>query len=199
MDGFKAYKYFMAVKLHFTTEKYDVFEKNGRVTGSRETFDKRNDRGIFEKLSRKFSNDQEYIQFLVANFAYGNQNVVYSIESDDYYNLWVKRKESMSRVFQLDLDVITRYAEDYNISLEDLYCIENGNPPLLNMYLGGHITLETMVILQDFDDYLSKWEPLIMLWHDHFLVIRKVKRFVKYDKSKAEVVYNKMKENLAEI
>ena len=199
MDGFKAYKYFMAVKLHFTTEKYDVFEKNGRVTGSRETFNRRNDKGIFEKLSRKFTNDQEYIQFLVANFAYGHQNVVYSIESDDYYSLWVKRKESMSRVFQVDLDTITRYMEDYNASFEDLYTIENGNPPLLNMYLGGHITLETMVILQDFDDYLSKWEPLIMLWHDHFLVIRKVKRFVKYDKSKVEMLYNKMKENLAEI
>ena len=199
MDGFQAYKYFMAVKLHFTTEKYDVFEKNGRVTGSRETFNRRNDKAIFEKLSRKFDSDQEYIQFLVANFAYGHQNVVYSIESDDYYNLWVKRKESMTRTFQVDLDVINRYLDDYSSSYEDLFSIENGNPPLLNLYLGRHITLETMVILQDFDDYLSKWEPLIMLWHDHFLVIRKVKRFVKYDKSRVEALYNKLKENLAEI
>lgn len=199
MDGFKAYKYFMAVKLHFTTEKYDVFEMNGRVSGSRVAFERRNDRGLFEKLARKFPTDQELIQFLVANFAYGHQNVVYSHDSDTYFQVWNKRKESRTRTFNVDLDSILNHLETNNISPDALYSVDSGMPELLNMYLGGFITLETMVILQDFDDYLSKWEPLIMLWHDHFLIIRKAKRFVKYDENRLKLIYQDFKENISRL
>lgn len=199
MDGFKAYKYFMAIKLHFTSERYDVFESGGRVSGSRQTFDKRNDRFLFEKLANKFPTDRDLIQFLVANIAYGNKNVVYSSESDEYYNLWCKRKESMSRVFEVDLMTINKHLDSNDMTLDDLYSIEDGAPPLLKLFIGGHVTLETMSILQDLDDYLTKWEPLIMLWHDHFLVIRKVKRFVKYDRTRVQYIYSNFKESLAEI
>lgn len=199
MDGFKAYKYFMAIRLHFTTEKYDVFEMNGRVSGSRVAFDRRNDRGLFEKLARKFDKDQELIQFLVANFAYGHKNVVYSNDSDDYYATWMKRKESRSREFQNDLNKIINHLEFEKMPTDCLYSVENGMPELLNMYIGGHITIETMVIIQGFDDYLSKWEPLIMLWHDYFLTIKKCTAFVKYDKIKLQSTYNNFKEQLGEL
>ena len=199
MDGFRAYKYFMAVKLHFTTEKYDIFETNGRVSGSREAFERRNDRFLFEKLGQKYKTDQEYIQFLVANFAYGHKNVVYSNDSDEYYRLWVRRKESISQVFQNDCNEITLHLEKNRLKQSDLYSIDSGVPELLNLYVGGHITLETMSILQDFDNYLSEWDPLIMLWHDHFLTIRKVKRFVRYDKNRVQLIYGNFKETLAEM
>lgn len=189
----------MAIKLHFTSEKYDVFESNGRVSGSRATFERRNDRGLFEKLARKFSKDQDLIQFLVANFAYGHKNVVYSSESEEYYNLWIRRKESRTQVFVYDLNRIINYLEMNKISTDQLYSTEDGMPLLLNMYIGGHITLETMVILQDFEDYLSKWEPLIMMWHDYFLTIRKANRFVKYDRNKLKSIYINFKEQLEEL
>jgi len=199
VDGFKAYKYFMAVKLHFTTEKYDVFEMNGRVAGSRVAFERRNDRGLFEKLAKKFDNEQEFIQFLVSNFAYGHKNVVYSNESDEYYRTWMKRKESRTQHFTNDLTNIINHLEMNRIPAEQLYSVETGMPELLNLYLGGHVSIETMVVLQDFDDYLTKWEPLIMLWHDSFLTIRKCTRFVKYDKIKLYSIYTKFKEQLAEL
>ena len=199
MDGFKAYKYFMAIKLHFTSERYDVFEKNGGVSGSRVAFERRNDRGLFEKLAKKFDTDQELIQFLVANFAYGHKNVVYSNDSDAYYALWKRRKESRSHTFQNDLNFITNHLEQNRLKGDILYSVDSGMPELLNLFIGGHVTLETMVILQDFDDYLTKWEPLIMLWHDYFLVIRKVKRFVRYDQNRVQSIYKNFKEQLSEI
>lgn len=199
MDGFKAYKYFMAIKLHFTSEKYDVFEKNGRVSGTRATFEKRNDRFLFEKLGNKFSAEQEYIQFLVANFAYGHKNVVYSNESDEYYHTWMKRKESMSQIFQNDLNEIILHLEKNHLKEEDLYSTESGIPELLSMYVGGYITLETMVILQNLEDYLPKWESLIMLWHDHFLTIRKANRFVKYNENRIQLIYSNFKETLEQL
>lgn len=189
----------MAVKLHFTTEKYDVFEMNGRVNGSRATFDRRNDRQIFERLANKFKTDHEYIQFLVANFAYGHRNAVYSNESDEHYRLWMKRKESLTRQFQTDLGKIINHLEMNRIPPEQIYSVDTGMPELLNLYLGGYVTIETMVILQDFDDYLSKWEPLIMLWNDSFLTIRKCTGFIKYDKIKLNSIYTNFKEQLAEL
>lgn len=189
----------MAIKLHFTSEKYDVFETNGRVSGSRETYEKRNDRGLFERLARKFDTEQELIQFLVSNFAYGHRNVVYSSESDEYYQTWNKRKESRTYMFKNDLQLIDNHLVDNNLTADALYSVETGMPELLNLYLGKYISLETMVIIQDFDDYLSKWEPLIMLWHDHFLTIRKSKRFVKYDKEALRLIYENFRESLVEI
>lgn len=199
MDGFKAYKYFMAIKLHFTSEKYDVFEMNGRVSGSRAAFEKRNDRGLFEKLAGKFDKDFDLIQFLVANFAYGHRNVVYSGDSDEYYRLWNRRKESRTQVFNNDLNYIINYLEMNRISPDVLYSTDEGMPLLLQMYIGGHVTLESMVILQDFEDYLTKWEPLIMMWHDYFLTIRKANRFVKYDKNRLQSSYNNFKVQLSEL
>ena len=78
MDGFTAYKYYMALKLHFSSDKYNVFESRGSVKCSREKFNSRNDYYIFEKLGRKFSTNQELIQYMAANFIYKNPNVIYS-------------------------------------------------------------------------------------------------------------------------
>lgn len=188
MDGFKAFKYFVALKLHFTTDKYDVFENGGRVSGSRAAYDRRNDKALFERLARKHPVDRELIQYMAANFAYGNKHVVYSNESDDYYAEWIRRKESISQVFLNDLHTLTT-EQDKRKATGSIYNIEDGNPLLLNLYVGGFITLETMVILEDLEGYLSKWEPLIMLWHDHFLIIRKSKRFVKYDRNRVQSIY----------
>ena len=86
MDGFKAYKYYMAVKLHFTSKKYNVFETRGHVKGTRDAFNSRNDRYIFEKLAQKYADDKEIIQFFVSNFAYGNDTAIYAgQEAEDLF------------------------------------------------------------------------------------------------------------------
>lgn len=198
MDGFKAYKYFMAVKLHFTSDKYDVFEMNGRVSGSRATFEKRNDRSLFEKLATKFSTDRELIQFFVSNFAYGNNGVVYGADSHDYYLKWQTRKQSISRVFEMDMLKISRFLESHGMQFEDLFKVDDCSPPLLNLYLNGSITLETMSIINDIDPYLDKWEPLIMLWGNEFRIIRKVKKFVKYNEDMLKLKYNNLKKEFVE-
>ena len=91
MDGFKAYRYYLAIKLHFTTDKFDVFQNRGNVKGTREAFNARNDRYIFEKLANKFDQDKDIIQFFVSNFAYGNGAAIYDgKEADDSYTEWLK-------------------------------------------------------------------------------------------------------------
>ena len=198
IDGFQTYKYFMAVKLHLTTDRYDVFRSNGRVSGSRSTFDKRNDRFLFEKVGRKFDNPRNLIEFFVANIAYGNNNVIYSNESDEYYNTWTKRKESRAYLFKQQLEYIKSYLEDNNLKFENLFEIHNNVPELLKLYVGGHVHLETMIILDDIENFIPKWKSLIILWGDQLRVLNKIKKFVKYDKDKLQLIYLDFKEGFRE-
>lgn len=199
IDAFQTYKYFMAIKLHLTTDRYDVFESNGRVSGSKATFEKRNDRFLFEKLGRKFGTPRELIEYFVANIAYGNNAVIYSQESDDYYQQWQLRKESRTAMFKTQMSQIYNYLEVNHKKYEDLFSIEENVPELLNLYVGGYVHLETVVILDDFENFLPKWEPLCMVWGDQLRIINKIKKFVKYDKSKVQSIYNSYKEELVEL
>lgn len=199
IDAFSTYKYFMAIKLHLTTDRYDVFESNGRISGTRATFEKRNDKFLFEKIGRKFGTPRELIEFFVANIAYGNNSVIYSQESDDYYRQWITRKESRTNTFKTQLSQIYNYLELNSKSYDDLFNIDDSVPELLNLYVGGYVHLETVVILNDFENFLPKWEPLCMVWGDQLRVINKIKKFVKYDKSKIQSIYNSYKESFSEL
>lgn len=188
----------MAIKLHLTTDRYDVFQSNGRVSGTRTTFEKRNDRFLFEKLGHKFSQPRELIEYFVANIAYGNKNVIYSSESDEHYDIWTKRKESRTYIFKQQLEYLRSYLESNDLKYENLFDIHNNIPELLKLYVGGHIHLETMVIINDVEDFLPKWKPLVMLWGDQLRILNKIKKFVKYDKDKLQSIYLNFKDEFSE-
>ena len=199
IEAFATYKYFMAIKLHFTTDRYDVFQANGKVSGSRAVFEKRNDRFLFDKIGRKFDQPRDLIDYFVANFAYGNKSVIYSSESTDYHEVWTKRKESRTHMFKIQMSDVQRHLEKNNLKYEDLFDIDNNVPELLSLYVGGHVHLETMVILDEFENFLPQWEPLVMLWGDQLRIINKTKKFVKFDKTKIQSIYQQYKESFAEL
>ena len=62
----------MALKLHFTTDKYDVIKQKGKVRASRQAFAKRSDLFSINKIAKKFS-DEEVANFLIANFVSGDR------------------------------------------------------------------------------------------------------------------------------
>ena len=189
----------MAIKLHFTTDNYDVFKADGRVSGTRATFEKRNDRFLFDKIGRKFDKPRDIIDYFVANFAYGNKHVIYSSESSEYHETWTSRKDSRTHTFKMQMDVILKHLEDNKLKYEDLFNIDNNVPELLSMYVGGHIHLETMVILDELEDFLPQWEPLHMLWSDQLRIMNKTKKFVKFDRTKIQLIYQQYKESFAEL
>ena len=48
MTGFDVYKTYLALKLHFTKDKYNYFTFNGKSRASQSAFDKRKDRYFFK-------------------------------------------------------------------------------------------------------------------------------------------------------
>jgi hypothetical protein len=202
MDGYKAWKLYMAVKLHFTTTKYNVFNNRGHVKGARDTFYARNDRFIFERLARKFPTERDIIQYFVANFAYDNPEVVYTqSEGDTNLNTWNKRKQSISQVFENDLHVILLHLEKERLTENDLYEGSGSNlPELFKLFLGGYITIETMVILDSFANYLTSISSKInLLWSEECLKIEKCKGFIKFDRDRLLQVYENFKQETVEL
>jgi len=199
VDGFKAWKLYMAVKLHFTTNSYNVFNNRGHVKGARDTFYARNDRFIFEKLARKFPTERDIIQYFVANFAYDHPEMVYDqVDSETNLNTWNKRKQSISQVFENDLHIILLHLEKERIGEQQLY---NGNPPeLLKLYLGGYITIETMVILDSFASYIARWKQEInLLWDVECRRIEKCKGFIKFDSERLLRLFENFKQETVEL
>lgn len=204
MDGFKAYKYYIAVKLHFTKDSFDVFKNRGGVKGTREAFYARNDRYIFEKLARKFPVDRDLIQYYVANFAYGNEAVVYDLaEAEENYVEWNRRKQSITKIFADDLNKILMDA--YKRKIKESAIINftlNQYPSILNLYLGKQIGIETLRILDDFDNLLEPWKQntsMVLLWENDIRRVEKVKGFVKYDSYKIMSTYLSFKEEIKEL
>ena len=64
MNGYEAYKLYLAIKLHFSTEDYDFIKHNGKVNCSLDSFTKRNDKYFFHRLSTRFK-DEELLNFYV--------------------------------------------------------------------------------------------------------------------------------------
>ena len=203
MDGFKAYRYYLAIKLHFTTDKFNVFENRGNVRGTREAFNARNDRYIFEKLANKMQNDRDIIQFFVSNFAYGKDTAIYEgKEADDNYMQWRKRKESISKVFVDDLTILLHTVEVNKIKHSAIFeFTDNEYPIALKLFLGGKITIESLRIIDDFTGIIEKWKnhPSVKyIWDDEMRRITKLTGFVKYDKIKLGKIFDAFKEEIAE-
>ena len=59
MTDFEAYRQFLALKLHFTSEHYDYFKYNGKHNATMASFEKRTDKRFFKKLVRKNINITE--------------------------------------------------------------------------------------------------------------------------------------------
>ena len=202
ISGFKAYQYYQATKLHFTTDSYNVFETKGRVKGSQSAFDRRKDKYVFEKIAKKFNKDKDIIQFYVANFAYDNNQFLYSLDkSNESYKKWRRIKESITKVFVDDLAKILKIIEDNDEnSLDDLTKTRQyENPILLQLYLEKEINIETLRIIDDLYPYLNKWEEkesLARIWENDIRIIKKLNGFVIYNQEKMQKVWNTFVEEL---
>lgn len=194
MNGFSAFRYYLAVKLHFSNDKFSVFENNGNVKYSMETFNARNDRFIFDKLTRKFDAAKDIIQFYVANFAYGNDNFIYAIEeADQYYAEWIKRKESITKIFHDDLSKVQLEIEKYAYTMDHVFTNKDGNfPVILKLYLGKVITIETMSILNARKPIIQEWKQdpnITLVFEQDLRRIEKLIGFIKYDAAKIDKIY----------
>jgi hypothetical protein len=202
MDGFKAYRYYLAIKLHFTTDKFNVFQNRGNVRGTREAFNARNDRYIFEKLARHYQNDKEIIQFFVANFVYGNESAIYEgSEAADNFTKWNYRKQSITKVFIDDLATILTHIETNKLKHNAIFeFTENEYPVALSLFIADKISAESLKIIDDFYPIIEKWKQntsIRYIWENELRRVTKLSGFVKYDKEKLSKIFKHFTEEIS--
>lgn len=181
MDGFKAFKLYTAIKLHFTNPKFDVFVNRGRVRGSYDAFNQRNDRMLFERLAKQCTNERDLIKFIASNFMYRNPNFVYSDDGEKFYKEYNRRRQSITKIFH-----------------DDLITAGNTLPGhLIQLYLRNEITLETMVIINEFEgtfDKLKEIGHMNLMFSDEILILEKSRKFIRFDTTRIGKVYSQLHE-----
>jgi len=163
MTGYECYEIYLAMKLHFSSEKYDAVTFQGKVKANMKSFNKRNDTYIFEKMAKRYKKD-ELIMFFIANFVEDNKYIKDLLNEDANERYREKQKiiQSMSYVFSNDVDYILSYIRTHELLFDDLFFGErNDYPILLKMALQKDIHLETFVILDKVLDFLPDFDKRI--------------------------------------
>jgi len=177
MEPFEVYKLYLALKLHFTTEKYDITKTRGAVKASEKAFLKRKDIIAMRKLARDYKK-KEIIDLLVANFVSGDKwGGMFDTQSSEIYKEWKARKSRRDYQFVQDVELIKLEMEKQSIS--NPFVAEQGHHALVyRLYLGKKITIESLVLLDKLFDFSYKEEDDIFL-KDISMIIRKYRPFVK--------------------
>lgn len=189
----KLLQYYIAMKLHFTSEKYDAIEYKCRVRNIYNTshVEKRHDGSLIYALAKKFDSQAEAASFMAANLAYGNG---YPFDDHDkafaLYTKWKRIRQSITKVFRDDLDTIA----SYGVSYKEL--IDANDTKLFFLAKSGKITIETIAILNKYDKFIDSWKIPQSIWKGEYLRISKLENFVKFDPAKIEPLILTFKEEL---
>ena len=153
---FETYQTYLSMKSHFTNKRYDFFKYGGKSRATMTSFNKRKDKYWFEKTSRKYS-DQEITDFLLSNFVNNDtpQNLWIGeiINSGERkYADWMRRQQSLTYLFKEQSKKLLLEKK-----LEEVFNCSKGHPPILKKYLGGEISLETLVIFEKIFSFGKKF------------------------------------------
>jgi len=191
VTGFTLFKYARAVKLHFTDEAYNIFAYGCKVRGtSFEKFLSGKDYNLYNAMARKFEDEADTVQFLVANYAYNNDPIHNFALSDRNYVIWNKRKQSLSNTFKEDLSKIVLHLEKKKLESSILFNSKDSLPELFKIYLSGIISIETMYLINKINPYLQDWKDHhSLIWGKEFLLIERLDKFVKFNEETIRQIY----------
>ena len=177
---FQTYQTYLSMKSHFTNRKYDFFKYGGKSRATMTSFNKRKDKYWFEKTSRKYS-DKEVLDFLLSNFVSANNpenlwigEIINSGERT--YAEWMKRQQSLTYLFKEQLNELL-----FNRNLNEVFdCSNNKHPIVLKKYLGGEVSLETLMILEKVFSFTKNFDKKLTdpVWETVSLKIKKYTPFL---------------------
>ena len=195
MEPFEVYRYYLALRLHFTTDSYDVIKQRGKVRATKNSFLKRKDMFAIRKVAETYS-DKDIVDFLVANFVSGDRwGGVFDTESKERYQGWKKRIEAISYTFKKEIDKAVLFAEKNNITVPELFmCNGDQHPFVVRMYLRNDISIETLVILNKLNNFVEQLDVQLkddLVWPDTSRIIKKYTPFLDIKKEKYDEIFRR--------
>jgi hypothetical protein len=188
MEPFEVYRYYLALRLHFTTDQYDAIKQKGKVRASRQAFAKRNDLIAIRKIAETYS-DKDIVNFLVANFITGDRwGGVFDTEAKERFMLWKKRIESLSYTFEKEISYLQLQMEKQSKPFDYVFApSKNEHPYILKSYLRRTTSIETLVILNNFYNFVDNFDKEYyndLMWPDISRIIKKYSPFLNVQQEK---------------
>ena len=183
LSAYETYCLYLAIKSHFTTQSYDYHKYQGKVKATKESFEIRKDRFQFQKLSRKYSNDQMQ-DFLISNCIKGKKWVGEFLDDDaeSIYLQYMKRRQSFTYIFTNEIQKLF----DSVSSPEKVFISQSNYPPIVQLYLSGHIGEDTLCVINNFFNFVPKLDKDLgqddIVWKSIRIITIKLLPFIEYDK-----------------
>lgn len=188
-EGYQAYKTYLAVKQHFTSDSYDYEKYHGKINAKLETFLKRKDKFFFRKVESTYKGE-ELVNFYVANFIKNNNNWHGNItngEAKETYQEWKERQASLVTYLGKDLEYCHSFCVKRNMMPNELLRAVSGEHPyLLRFYLQDNVQLESIIMMDDILNFLTHWDTNLsedVVYEVPRRTIKKYKPFLSYDKT----------------
>jgi len=183
MEPIDVYLMYCAMKAHFGNTDYDFITYKGKSRVSRDSFYKRKDRFFFVKLSRKYKEYNEIRDYFISNFIKDRNGYISSFNNENYEN-WKIRRYSFYGIFS---EEIRPFVKEFNPLFE---VKKSEHPKLMKEFLGGRLSLETLIILDELVKFTKKWNQKLkddIVWLDLNKIMNDYKRFLTINKNKYRI------------
>lgn len=185
MQPFEAYKLYVALKQHFTTS-YDFHKYGGKIKATEASFENRNDKPFFFKLSKHTDPQGLLVSTHVRHGDLWIGDIVHGEEVAQSYAHWKKVQGSFVYTFKQDMNELR---ESYNPVSQILRVPKGQHPLLLQRVLSRKTNIETMIALNEVIRFTPDWCKLIndpVIWPAiHFKCV-KYKPFLKFSRDELE-------------
>ena len=183
MEPIDVYLMYCAMKAHFGKGDYDFVDYKGKTKIKRESFYKRKDRSFFAKLSRKYKTEEEIKNYFISNFIKDKKGYIANF-NDEIYNSWKLKRQGFFDLFELEMKPLVE-------SFEDLFVVENKqHPKLMKEFLGGRISLETLIIMDELVNFDPNWNRELeddIIWLDLRNLMDNYERFLTIDREQYKI------------
>ncbi len=194
MTGYETFSLYQAIKLHFSQESYDFFKYNGKSNISLNAFDSRKDKYHFHKLSRRYQDKDDMINFIVSNFVENEKTWVGSLLQDEAEVNYLKHQkiiQSLSYMFENDCKNVFEGEDDPNSLLKT----EGDYPILLKKALRKEIHIESVCLLNNILNFVPVWTKKIndtIHWPNYRIKVLKYSAFLPKETMKYKLILKKV-------
>ena len=181
-----AYRIYTALRLHFTTDNFDI--RSGIIPRKPKAGVKTSFKKKLQVLMKQYNYQQDdLIDYLVANFLNGNEWGIFEPMGHDIYMEWKRVQESLTYNYKQDLMNLSYSAS----TLDELFNCSQGHPVILKAYCGKKCRLETLVILNKLYKFTTEMDEQLVLdpvWNSISRIIHKYSPFIKVEKEKFSMI-----------
>lgn len=190
--GFNAYKIYLALKSHFTSD-YDYFKYHGKMRVKEESFLKRRDKFFFEKIERRYK--KELVPFFVSNLIKEDNAWSGSLATDQAeqtFNEWKKKTQSLRYVFKEDMGKVRALMDHNDLQFDELFdCGDGQHPAILKLLISEDISIESFVILDQVLSFAKRINKILLddfTWIVYYKKVIKYSRFIEVDKKEYRMI-----------